>query len=88
MSAYNHTVAEIAEELGCSRSTVKRAEASALAKIAAALTDPDQLGPERLVRLSPMECLYLFAGITGRLYLARLMKCRPYEYPDDEPTGL
>jgi hypothetical protein len=87
VSTYAASVTEIADELGVSRSTVKRAEATALAKLAEAMTAGS--GPEIVVTFTPMEALYLFGSVARRRYLARLMRCRPHTEPaDDPPPGL
>ena len=78
-----YTVDAIADELGVSRSTVNRAERSALAKLAEALTAGS--GPEIVVVLTPMECLYLHGSLARQRYCDRLMRCRPYTEPDGDP---
>ena len=46
-------------------------------------------GPEIVVVLTPMECLYLHGSLARQRYCDRLMRCRPYVEPDgDPPPGL
>lgn len=83
VSSYVASVAEVAAELGVSPSTIKRAERTALAKLAEALTAGS--GPEIVVRLSPFEALMLHGSVARRRYCERLMRKRPYETVEDEP---